>query len=299
MQRYLKDQQAPWDDCAVLSPSASDQLVTSDMLMDGVHFLAQKQPLGQIGYKALAVNISDIAAMAGTPEHAFISLALPKALATEAAIAELYDGMTRCAAPFGVALAGGDTNIWQGPLVISVTVLGTAHEKGAMLRRGAKPGDRVLVTGPLGGSLIKGRHLRFSPRVEEAQWLAERGTLRGMADISDGLATDLRHIMALSGVGVTLDGEAVPVHDDVPATDDWQRLQAALTDGEDFELVFCCSPEDAAALLSAQSVASASSPASSVRCYDIGVCTAEAGELKVSWQGQELAFNHHGYRHGS
>lgn len=296
VQRYLKDQRAPWDDCAVLSKDelevgdGRDQLVTSDMVMDGVHFLSAEQPLGQIGYKAMAVNISDIAAMAGTPKQAFISLALPRTLATEAAIAELYSGLSRCAEPFGVALAGGDTNIWQGPLVISVTLLGIAHSGGAILRRGAKPGDRVLVTGPLGGSLNSGRHLSFTPRIAAAKWLAERVALRGMADISDGLATDLRHIMALSGVGITLEGAAIPIHDDVPAGDEKQRLHAALTDGEDFELVFCCSPADAKAL--------ATEPNPPVRCRDIGECRQDHRELRLTFQGQEAVFSHHGFRHG-
>lgn len=296
MQRYLKGQRAPLDDCAVLSKGelgvgdGCDQLVTSDMLMDGVHFLTAEQPLSQIGYKAMAVNISDIAAMAGTAKQAFISLALPSALATEAAIAELYSGLSRCAEPFGVVLAGGDTNIWQGPLVISVTLLGSAPSGGAILRRGAKSGDRVLVTGALGGSLSRGRHLSFTPRIAAAKWLAERVALRGMADISDGLATDLRHIMALSGVGITLDGAAIPIHDDVPAGDAQQRLYAALTDGEDFELVFCCSPEDAKAL--------ASEPNPPVPCRDIGVCCEDHRELRLNFQGQETAFRRHGYRHG-
>lgn len=291
MQHFLGEQKAPWDDCAVLPPwdSSLDQLVTSDMLMDGVHFLVREQSLSQIGYKALAVNISDIAAMAGTPQQAFVSLALPRDLATEAAIDELYQGIARCADLFAVALAGGDTNIWQGPLVISITALGRAHKKGAMLRGGARPGDRVLVTGPLGGSLINGRHLTFRPRVIEAQWLAEQATLRGMADISDGLATDLRHIMSLSGVGITLRGEDIPIHDDVAATDEWSRVCAALTDGEDFELVFCCHEDEAKALTTATD-----GPAT---CYEIGYCTDEHADLRVTWQGQSRLFNQYGYRH--
>lgn len=289
MQKYLHQQQAaPWDDCAVLPRGAgtADQLVTTDMIMDGVHFLSESQPLRAIGHKAMAVNISDIAAMAGTPREAFVSLALPKALATETAIDQLYSGLHGCAAPFEVAIAGGDTNIWRGPLVIAVTLLGDAHPNGAVLRSSAQAGDRIMVTGPLGGSLA-GRHLSFSPRVATAQWLADNFAIRGMADISDGLATDLRHIMSLSGVGVTLEGSAIPIHSDVPEGDSRQRANAALTDGEDFELVFCCPPEVAAAI----------GAATEHRCYEIGACVSAHRDLKVRWDDEELLFAEEGYQH--
>lgn len=290
MQNYLaQEARAPGDDCALLPALAADseRLVTTDMIMDGVHFLTAEHPLSAIGYKAMAVNISDIAAMAGTPKEAFVSLALPKGLATEDAIDELYGGMAICTESFGVTIEGGDTNVWSGPLVIAVTLLGVAHPKGAVLRSSAKPGDRVVVTGPLGGSLHKGRHLAAIPRIKEAQQLADNYSIRGMADISDGLATDLRQIMALSGVGITLNGGAVPIHSDVPAGNERQRLQAALCDGEDFELVLCCSPADAAAMVANPHV----------NCYDIGECTADHSELKLDWQGELSEIMAKGYEH--
>lgn len=293
MQNYLDPaQRAPGDDCAVLARGdGPHQLVTTDMIMDGVHFVSSEQSLTDIGYKALAVNISDIAAMAGRPEHAFVSLALPRKLANEESIDSLYRGMRRCAEPFDVAISGGDTNIWQGPLVISVTLLGQAQRgvatDGTILRSSARDGDHIMVTGPLGGSLAAGRHLRFTPRVREGQYLAERYGVRGMMDLSDGLATDLRHIIALSGVGMTLDGHALPVHIDVTASHDWQRAVHALTDGEDFELVFCCSPEDAQAIAADDQL----------NCTTIGVCTTAHRQLKVRWRGEEQDFSPQGYEH--
>ena len=142
------------DDCAILRPNpGSDLLVTTDMLMDGRHFRLAEDGPRAVGYKALAVNLSDIAAMAGVPRAAVVSVALPRAEA--AALAQgIYLGMRELAERFGVDLVGGDTNAWDGPLVISVTLLGEATVRGAVRRSGARPGDAILVTGPLGGSLF-------------------------------------------------------------------------------------------------------------------------------------------------
>ncbi len=155
------------DDCASLAfSSGAEVLVTTDMLMDGRHFRLGEVSAAEVGYKALAVNLSDIAAMAGVPVAAFVAVALPRGSAVEVAKG-LHDGMLPLAESFGVALAGGDTNAWDGPLVVTVTLLGETTGRGAVRRSGAKPGDAILVTGPLGGSLL-GRHLRPIPRVREA-----------------------------------------------------------------------------------------------------------------------------------
>src|SRR5271154_1335760 len=153
--------------CAALRvrPGA-EVLVTTDMLMEGRHFRLGEATPSEVGYKAMAVNLSDIAAMAGRPIAAFVAVALPRGSAVEVAKG-LHAGMAPLAERFGVTLAGGDTNAWDGPLVVTVTLIGEATERGAIRRSGAKPGDVVLVTGPLGGSLL-GRHLRPSPRISEA-----------------------------------------------------------------------------------------------------------------------------------
>ncbi len=167
------------DDCAVVrfTPGA-EVLVTTDMLMDGRHFRLDRDGPAAVGFKALAVNLSDIAAMAGRPVAAVVAVALPCAGAIDVARG-LVEGLAPLAARFGVALAGGDTNAWDGPLVISITLFGEAVAPGPVRRAGAEPGDAIFVTGPLGGSLFRGRHLRPAPRIVEAQVCARHGAVEG------------------------------------------------------------------------------------------------------------------------
>jgi thiamine-monophosphate kinase len=241
------------DDCAILDvASHSNLLVTTDMLMDGRHFRLEQDGPDRVGYKALAVNLSDIAAMAGVPRAAVIAVALPQDRAGELGRG-IYAGMESLAQRFHVDLIGGDTNAWNGPLVISVTVLGSASDRGPVRRSGAKPGDAILVTGALGGSLHAGRHLRPEPRIAEALDLHEEATLHAMIDISDGLAADLSHILTESGgLGAVLDEFAIPIHPDahdMSRSDGVPAIEHALSDGEDFELCVVVSPQDAARLL--------------------------------------------------
>jgi thiamine-monophosphate kinase len=236
------------DDTAVLR-SSSEVLVTADMLMDGVDFIVGQTPPELIGRKCLAVNLSDIAAMAGRPTAAVVSLALPRIGGRDLAD-RMYEGLLRLAQEFDCPVVGGDTNAWDGPLVVNVTVLGEPTSGRAVTRSGARPGDWMFVTGPLGGSLSSLRHCTFCPRVAEAQQLHQLVELHAMLDLSDGLASDLFHIAAASRVGLELDAAAVPVHKDVnPALTPAARLNQALTDGEDFELLFCVSEQDGRKLL--------------------------------------------------
>ena len=160
--------------------------------------------------------------------------------------------MRELAERFGVDLVGGDTNAWDGPLVISVTLLGEATARGAVRRAGARPGDAILVTGPLGGSLLAGRHLRPEPRIAEALALHQAAPLHAMIDISDGLSSDLAHILAESGgLGAVLDAAAIPIHPDaheMSRRDGIPALDHALNDGEDFELCLVVAADDAARL---------------------------------------------------
>jgi len=233
------------DDCAVLPASPSATLVTTDMLMEGSCFrLAEAGPY-RVGRKAMAVNVSDIAAMAGTPKAAFVSLGLPRSMSFEV-VKELHRGLQAVAAEFGIAIAGGDTNTWDGPLTVSVTLIGAVHPRGPVLRSGAKVGDWIFVTGPLGGSIL-GHHLDFIPRVAVARWLHETVNLNAMIDVSDGLAKDLHRIMEASGVGAELDSAMIPMTDAAARLsneDGMSALDHALGDGEDFELVFTVSAED-------------------------------------------------------
>ncbi|MBO0701128.1 MAG: thiamine-monophosphate kinase [Zavarzinella sp.] len=245
----------PGDDTAVLRPPSRPLLVTTDMLLEGSCFrLAEAGPF-RVGRKAINVNLSDIAAMAGVPTAAVVSVGLPRTGGRELA-EQLYLGMRDAADAFGVPLVGGDTNSWDGPLAISVTMLGEATDRGPVLRAGAQAGDWVLVTGPLGGSIL-GHHLDFTPRVREALELHESADLHSMIDLSDGLSRDLHHICDESRCGAVLFADAIPITDaarQLAARDGRPALDHALADGEDFELVFTVSPADGERLVREQPV---------------------------------------------
>ena len=285
----------PGDDTAVLRwPTGADCLVTTDMLLEGSCFrLAETHPgvpgagtARQVGRKAMAVNLSDIAAMAGVPVAAVVSVGLPRQ-GGRALAEELYLGLREMADRFDTAIIGGDTNSWDGPLVINVTLLGEATPRGAVRRKGARAGDWLLVTGPLGGSLL-GKHLDFTPRVREALALHAAVALHAMIDISDGLAADVAHLCAESGCGAVLHADAIPLADAAHAmTDGRSPLEHALGDGEDFELVFTVSPADAEALLRAPPI-----PGLSV----IGECVAEPG-LWLEENGRRRPLPPMGYVH--
>jgi thiamine-monophosphate kinase len=212
----------------------------------------------------MAVNLSDIAAMAGQPIAAVVSLGLPRD-GGRALAEQLFEGMREVADAFDCPIAGGDTNSWDGPLVISITIIGEATERGAVLRRGAKVGDWIFVTGPLGGSIL-GKHLDFTPRVREALELHRLADLHAMIDISDGLARDLHHICEESRYGVLLQAEQIPIAEaarELAGRDGRSPLDHALSDGEDFELVFTVSPEEGERLAREQ-------PVAGVRLYRVG-----------------------------
>ncbi len=282
------------DDCAILRlcPGA-DLVVTTDMLMDGRHFRLDRDGAEAAGFKALAVNVSDIAAMAGRPIAAVVAVALPRTSGDAAEIARaLHAGLMEAAGRFGVALVGGDTNAWDGPLVVSVTLIGETTSRGAVRRSGARPGDRIYVTGPLGGSLL-GRHLRPIPRVAEALALNDAIRLHAMIDLSDGLSSDLGHILEESGgLGAVLDPAAIPIHEDAlrQASDDGRSpLDHALADGEDFELCVVVDPDDAVRL-----AASTPAPATLIR---IGEIVAAPGLWLRDAQGRLTAIEPAGFDH--
>lgn len=279
----------PGDDTAVLRAPSGPLLVTTDMLLEGSCFrLAEAGPF-RIGRKAMAVNLSDIAAMAGIPTAAVVSVGLPRDGGRELA-KQLYLGMRKVADEFDVPLVGGDTNSWDGPLSISVTMLGEATPRGPVLRSGAKLGDWIMVTGPLGGSLL-GHHLDFMPRVREASRLHELADLHAMIDISDGLAKDLHHICEESRCGAVLHADAIPISHaakELSAKDGLPELDHALSDGEDFELVFTVSHEDGERLLREQ-------PISGLTLHRIGKIVAKGYEIERN--GQRLPLEPRGYEH--
>jgi thiamine-monophosphate kinase len=251
----------PGDDCAVLRPGSAQLLVKTDMLLEGSHFTLQEAGPRRVGRKALAVNLSDIAAMGGRPLAAVVSVGLPRAKpqgdsASPGDLAEeLYLGMRELASEFDTAIVGGDTNAWDGGLVVSVALLGEAGPQGPILRSGAKPGDWLFVTGSLGGSIL-GKHLDFRPRIREALALQDHAKIHALIDISDGLAADVNHICEESGCGAVLVAERIPISLAAQGMrDDTSPLEHALSDGEDFELAFTVAPDDGRRLLERQPIA--------------------------------------------
>ena len=245
----------PGDDCAVLDFGLPDRLLLfkTDAIVEGIHF-SRDTPPEKIGHKALGRCLSDIAAMAGTPTAALVTLALPRKFEPEF-VEAIYAGMGALARRYDVAIVGGETTTNPERMLISVALLGSVPRGKSVLRSGAEVGDAIFVSGELGGSLA-GKHLDFEPRLNEARWLTQKFSIHAMLDVSDGLAGDLRHILKASRVGAQLHSTAIPISREARRTAKTESstktpLLAALTDGEDFELLFTVASKDAVPLLDA------------------------------------------------
>jgi thiamine-monophosphate kinase len=234
---------------------AAGQLViaTTDTMVDGVHFQRDKVQWRDLGWKALAVNVSDIAAMGGTPNATLVTLCLPPELEV-AAVDEMYAGMTECAGEYGLVIAGGDV-VRSPTIVLTVAVLGTGEERDGvpalLLRSGAKVGDVVAVTGTPGDSagglrrmldganaddVLVRRHMRPEPRVRAGREAVAVGVRCGI-DVSDGLLQDLDHVCLASGVGVVVRAGDVPLSEELVLAYPNEALEMACTGGEDYELL--------------------------------------------------------------
>lgn len=279
------------DDCAVVRTGRRDPydlLLKSDPVIEGIHFRPEASGLA-IGHKALGRVLSDLAAMGGAPLWILVDLVAPPTVPVTH-IEAIYQGMARLARRYGAAIVGGDTSSGK-TLEVHVFAVGRVPRGKAMLRSGGRPGDALYVTGSLGGSEL-GRHLRFEPRLAEGQWLRQLGWVTAIMDVSDGVATDLRRLIATSGTGAVLDVPRMPVS--VAARrikDKRSALEHALADGEDFELLFAIPRRKTAAFEAAWH------EAFSLRCTCIGELTAKPGLLELR-DGQRCeALTLHGYEH--
>ena len=283
------------DDCAVLDLGVPEKLILfkTDAVVEGIHF-TQETPPEKIGRKALARCLSDIAAMAGTPTAALVTIALPKKFNAEF-IGKIYDSLNALAEKTGVAIVGGETTTNPERILISIALLGTVPRGKQILRSGAKVGDAIFVTGELGGSLA-GKHLDFEPRLAEARWLAEHFPIHAMLDLSDGLAGDLQHIVNASKVGAEILKMALPTSRAAKlrakaSSAAKPAALAALTDGEDFELLFTIASKNAVKLLDAWKK---KFPETKLSC--IGKIVAGEGILLRDKSGSHK-LNAHGYVH--
>ncbi len=282
----------PGDDAALIDlPTGAGLLATVDMLMDGVDFELAKIDPACAGRKALAVNLSDLAAMAALPAAALVALALPRAGGQELA-QRLYDGLLPLADEFDLPIAGGDVNSWDGPLVISVTAFGSPTERGPLTRGGARPGDAIAVTGWLGGSIL-GRHLDFTPRVREAIELHRRYDLHAGIDISDGFALDLSRLASASGVGAVVHVDAIPISDAArqcaSSAGAATPLEHAMGDGEDFELILAAPREAAEQMVRDRPIA--------VPLTIVGQFIAEPGLWQATADGRRMPLHPRGWQH--
>ena len=293
---WLRRQQTPspavqvgiGDDMALVSLPGGQVLLASDMLLDGVHFDSRTEPLELIGRKAVACNLSDCAAMAVKPLAATVSVALPRSFSLDEG-KRLWAGMAEVAREFDLALVGGDTTSWEHPLAIDVAISAVPHPGITPVRRdGARVGDYLYVTGLLGGSQA-GRHLTFTPRVNEAKALAENlgARLHALMDLSDGVALDLSRVCAASKTGAELDieklGRVISADaEQLARQDGTSALEHALTDGEDFELL----------LAVAGPITSADTDV-----FEIGIITAGAGMNLRHPDGKTTPLEPRGYQH--
>ena len=289
------------DDAALLSVAANPNVVvTTDLLTDGVDFRVGHDDLHRIGRQALGANLSDLAAMAAKPLAAFVSVALPHSgpaglQPLDMAIG-LYEGLLPLAREYDIAIAGGDTNTFDGPLVISVTAMGQPLPCGPLTRSGGQPGDWLLVTGTLGGSLL-GHMFDFTPRVKEAMVLHDRYHLHAGIDISDGLALDASRVAEANGCGAVIYMDRVPISPDAyelakrdGASDiDQAALHHELGDGQDFELLFAEEPNQAQAILHDHPV--------DCKITHVGELTSDQGLWQQRGQGARSALEATGWRH--
>lgn len=286
------------DDAALLDPPQYGHVVTTDTLCDGTHFELEHCGPRAAGRKLAAVNLSDLAAMAAIPNSIFVSLCLPKR-GVQGDIeydpgslgAEVMEGVLELCSQYRVAIAGGDTNVWDGKLVISATAIGEQRERGCWMRSSGQPGDGVYVSGDFGGSIL-GKHLSFTPRLELAEALYDAVPITAATDVTDGLGIDLLNVFAASRCGALLTLEDIPISEaalELSERSGKSALEHAMSDGEDFELLFTVPKEDETLV-----------PEKLAGCKltKIGVLTSRTG-LWAKEKGKIIQYPPNGYVHGA
>jgi thiamine-monophosphate kinase len=230
------------DDCALVESGkrGTFDVLKTDCLVEGIHFAKTARP-ELVGWKAMARPLSDFAAMSAIPRFALITLIVPSSRSV-AWVNRVYRGIEKAGRAFDIAVVGGETSDIKGPAVISVSITGFVEKTRWVGRAGGKPDDELFVTGRLGGSL-RGRHLEFVPRMAESRWLTKNFTIDAMMDLSDGLGADLPRLARASGVGFEVDEAALPRNRACTTAQ-------AISDGEDYELLFAISPKHSRSLLS-------------------------------------------------
>ena len=290
------------DDCAVLPAGEGELLFSTDLLMEGVHFLRSESSPEDVGWKAAAVNLSDIAAMGGKPVATFLSIALPKDAQGEWA-ERFIEGYRQISSQYDVPLLGGDTTSSLRDIAVNVGILGRCQSGKRLMRSGAKVGETIYVTGPLGDSaaglqaVLKGirrseevktlieRHKRPLPRVDAGMILIQSGKVGAMMDISDGIASDMRHIMKASKVGAVIALDRLPLSSElisVCTEQGWDRYWLSTSGGEDFELLFT-GPDGLENELD-------------IKVYPVGKIV-DGNELIWTVEGSAVDYDYMGYKH--
>lgn len=291
------------DDCATIGTEGEDWLFSTDLVVEGVHFLRTKSTPEDVGWKSAAVNLSDIAAMGGEPVATFLSIALPREARGEWA-EKFVEGYASISHHYGVPLLGGDTTSSLRDVAVNVGVLGKAPKGEALLRSGARVGDTIFVTGPLGDSgaglrlllgdhptddptaYLTAKHNRPTPRIAEGMALRKTGKVGAMMDISDGIASDLRHILRASGVGAEVELQSLPLSPQLRTIcerEGWSATELATSAGEDYELLLTA-PEEIASLVD-------------FPLYPIGRIV--EGKVEIEWHdgGEKIDFTTKGFTH--
>lgn len=287
------------DDAAVIrSFGESGFVVSTDTIADGTHFTIGEHSLQRIGRKGLAVNLSDLAAMGAIPTAALLTLMLPRKFTIDDA-KQLFYGFQDLAAEFDVSIIGGDTNRWDGALVVGATIIGREYSEPGITGSTpriwrldtARPGDNIFVSGRFGGSIL-GRHLDFRPRVRLAQQLIRNFEVNAATDASDSLSLDLAAVATASGVGVELETGSIPIAAaaaELSQRDGISPVRHALTDGEDFELILAVPPSETSRLIETFSGQN--------ELTMIGQFVSEQGFWLVDSQGRREPMDPAGYSH--